>query len=465
MCLRRIMVVSIALAAVPGPCAAGYLETFEATAIGQLPEGWQLSGNNQAAVAAGSPDGADKVLRLAGSAGGCWTTLAHYPWQVPSTGTTTIRLSVMPTSEGSAGCHGSSNMAIRFYQVPDWTEGPTLDLVSFDTDGNAKTATGSAPYSRDEWNDVEIQITPGSPMRVVAAVNGVSLTEDSSSDATADQLAYFTVLPYDFVGYVDDIEIVHESAAPAPSPASAPPADSGGQQVAPQARFGFGVGAAGGLEVAFQDQSTDDGMIVSWYWTFGDGQTSTLASPMHAFPSEGSYRVCLRVVDDEGVHGVHCEDLNLLATGSKLDGAAGPAATGGDTALAPPDPTRIVPRNSQVRAAVGASETFGVACPERGDDVRLVITIGAGASPLRLHVAPEDVDGALMYTTSFESEREYEVGLACEDSLHGLSAQVAWMVQAFRSQPPGWASWIFGVAGLVGLAFGVGTAVGRNRSP
>lgn len=36
-------------------------------------------------------------------------------------------------------------------------------------------------------------------------------------------------------------------------------------------------------------------VITSWFWDFGDGNTSTLQSPWHTFPGDGNYTVCLTV--------------------------------------------------------------------------------------------------------------------------------------------------------------------------
>ena len=54
-------------------------------------------------------------------------------------------------------------------------------------------------------------------------------------------------------------------------------------------------------DVYFTDTSTDpDGIIVSWWWNFGDGYYSDLQSPVHRFYSNGSYSVELIVTDDNG---------------------------------------------------------------------------------------------------------------------------------------------------------------------
>lgn len=63
----------------------------------------------------------------------------------------------------------------------------------------------------------------------------------------------------------------------------------------PTAGFSF---VAEGLAVTFTDQSIDsDGTIGSWAWDFGDGGTSTLQNPVHAFAAAGMYTVTETVRD------------------------------------------------------------------------------------------------------------------------------------------------------------------------
>jgi len=47
------------------------------------------------------------------------------------------------------------------------------------------------------------------------------------------------------------------------------------------------------LQVLFVDQSTNS--PTSWFWDFGDGNTSTQQSPTHAYAAPGNYLVCLTV--------------------------------------------------------------------------------------------------------------------------------------------------------------------------
>lgn len=68
--------------------------------------------------------------------------------------------------------------------------------------------------------------------------------------------------------------------------------------VPPSAKFSFTVN---GLAASFTNLSTDsDGTVASYAWTFGDGTTSTLASPSKTYSAAGTYTVGLTVTDNKG---------------------------------------------------------------------------------------------------------------------------------------------------------------------
>ncbi|MCO6475611.1 MAG: PKD domain-containing protein [Phaeodactylibacter sp.] len=63
----------------------------------------------------------------------------------------------------------------------------------------------------------------------------------------------------------------------------------------PLADFTF---ATDGLDIYFEDNSP--GAPTEWYWTFGDGQSSTEQNPHHGFDTPGLYFVCLTATNECG---------------------------------------------------------------------------------------------------------------------------------------------------------------------
>ncbi|RLF42398.1 MAG: hypothetical protein DRN12_00290, partial [Thermoplasmata archaeon] len=67
--------------------------------------------------------------------------------------------------------------------------------------------------------------------------------------------------------------------------------------------------------VKFIDLSTDsgNGTIVSWYWDFGDGNTSSDQNPTHQYSNPGWYNVFLKVTDDDGETDTISKQINVSA--------------------------------------------------------------------------------------------------------------------------------------------------------
>lgn len=69
---------------------------------------------------------------------------------------------------------------------------------------------------------------------------------------------------------------------------------------APTADFSYSQDPAP-LTISFTDQSTSYDEIVSWFWNFGDGKTSTQQNPTHKFPRHPRvFNVTLTVTDADG---------------------------------------------------------------------------------------------------------------------------------------------------------------------
>lgn len=107
-------------------------------------------------------------------------------------------------------------------------------------------------------------------------INNISKFNIIELPRTVSDVSYAVAdASYDFV--------VHEGDSSLPQNASQPKAD-----------FTF---TSNELEVTFTDISSDDVAVTGYNWDLGDGNTSTVANPVHTYAAEGLYRVSLRVND------------------------------------------------------------------------------------------------------------------------------------------------------------------------
>lgn len=63
----------------------------------------------------------------------------------------------------------------------------------------------------------------------------------------------------------------------------------------------------GGTTYDFYDMSYTNDTIVSWYWDFGDGGSSTQQNPQHTYAHNGVYLVCLTIVTSDSCTDTYCD--------------------------------------------------------------------------------------------------------------------------------------------------------------
>jgi PKD repeat protein len=160
--------------------------------------------------------------------------------------------------------------------------------------------------------------------------------------------------------------------------------------VKPTAAF---TSSATGLSVDFDGSgsSDSDGSVASYAWNFGDGGTSTLAKPTHAFTAAGSYQVTLTVTDDRGATDAVTKTVAVSAVvdpafakdafARTVSNGLGSADTGGAWSL------------------VSSSSNFGVSAGA----ARLKLT-SAGASPLAFLPGVSSSDTDLRTVASLDKD-------------------------------------------------------------
>ncbi|HET8963173.1 MAG TPA: PKD domain-containing protein [Chitinophagales bacterium] len=72
-----------------------------------------------------------------------------------------------------------------------------------------------------------------------------------------------------------------------------------------------------GLTVSFTDDSDDGGStIITYFWNFGDGNTSDEINPEYTYTSAGEYEVCLSIITADGCYSTECDDVDVESGGS-----------------------------------------------------------------------------------------------------------------------------------------------------
>ena len=66
-----------------------------------------------------------------------------------------------------------------------------------------------------------------------------------------------------------------------------------------------------GSAIAFTGDFTDDGTGHTFFWDFGDGNTSTAQNPSHTYRQDGVYSVSFTVTDPDGLFDISTGDVDV----------------------------------------------------------------------------------------------------------------------------------------------------------
>lgn len=72
-------------------------------------------------------------------------------------------------------------------------------------------------------------------------------------------------------------------------------------------------------EFSFSDLSISTGSISSWYWDFGDGDSSTDESPSHTYAADGTYSVSLTITTSDGCSNTASHTISVIACTPKCE--------------------------------------------------------------------------------------------------------------------------------------------------
>ncbi len=97
------------------------------------------------------------------------------------------------------------------------------------------------------------------------------------------------------------------------------PTSGGGGTVTPTCYSNFSIYAdTSGVTGAYVGVNLSSGSGLSYFWSFGDGSSSTLAYPTHTYSPPGHYVVCLTVTSGTTCISVHCDSSSVFRTASSF---------------------------------------------------------------------------------------------------------------------------------------------------
>ncbi len=330
-----------------------YEGTF--TAVGGAANGMA---STDVGVSEGTTSPVGWTLQLAGSG----TTYGAFTWQAAAAGTAglvntgqsfgTPPPNVAPVAEANGPYAALTGAAITFSSTGStdsdgtiaswlWNFGdgatstlanPTHAYAAGGTYTATLTVTDNGGAQASDTATVTITVPNVAPVAQAngpyAALTGVSVAFSSTGSADSD--GTITAWSWNFGdGATSTLaNPTHAYAAAGSYTATLTVTDNSGAQasdtspvtitapnVAPVAQAGGPYSGTTGATISFSSAgSTDsDGTIASWSWNFGDGATSTLANPTHAYAAAGSYTATLTVTDNSGAQGVDTAPVTVTA--------------------------------------------------------------------------------------------------------------------------------------------------------
>jgi PKD repeat protein len=208
-------------------------------------------------------------------------------FSAPNVGPDGASLSFNLTVTDAGGLQNTDSCIVNI----SWQNDPPTAVVSPDymepVEGTLVTLDGSASRDSDDgiasylWTQVD-----GDPVSLSNPTSAVTTFTAPKTDSLGKNLKFkLTVKDLGGLQGTADSSIYVRQNEPPNNP--------------PAAAFSY---ATSRKRVTFTDRSTDsDGTIVSWFWDFGDGKTSTEQNPRHRYRKIGNYSVNLTVTDDGGV--------------------------------------------------------------------------------------------------------------------------------------------------------------------
>jgi hypothetical protein len=172
--------------------------------------------------------------------------------------------------------------SLKIYRITSsWNEN-TVAWSNQPSYASQSTSSSTIPSQKNVWMTWNVKDD------VQSFVNGVVNYEWKITDETywgTSNIPMVLMASKEHFGYSPYLEIIYLTP----------------QNIEPNANFSYSPSTLTTDDsIQFSDMSTDDGTIVSRFWIFGDGTSSTSKNPMHRFLKNGTYMVSLEITDDDG---------------------------------------------------------------------------------------------------------------------------------------------------------------------
>lgn len=129
--------------------------------------------------------------------------------------------------------------------------------------------------------------------------------------------------------------------------------------------------------------SYDSDGTISYFWTFGDGSTSTAANPTHMYASYGSYTVSLKITDNDGHVATDTRVVNIQDSNLRLKN--GEPVTVNSRAFAPRYFVEVPPGASNLKFEIAETGNYYY---ENGEDSNLYVRFGSPPTTSTFACAP-----------------------------------------------------------------------------